>query len=367
MKVIKESDFEESLDKYTFKVVRDMSLCSLFLSILSIFLFVLDIDDYYYFFSLGFYFLALILFFIIERKWNHRRLLLRVSALSSPIWLLLLLLLDDFVLSVKPLLYPYLLFLLLEVIQMGILLKEYINQIFRKQEEYLLVASFENRNKLLGKVSRSLIHDIATPVSILSGTSQLLERRFIDESEYEDLIGNLRIAVNQIEAIIDSTDFLMKKESSYEYFLFNECIDEVVSLMKSRINSAEIIVELNYKTKEMIYGDKNIFLRIFLNIFLNAIEELEKRTREVRKISIKTSQTPKYLCVSVCDNGDGLDLGVLIILNSEDFIISEKNNDMGTGLKFVKYCMKETFGGYLTINYNEMKKENSIKLYFPRI
>lgn len=359
------SSFEGSLRNYIYGVVEDFDLCLLYMSILSLLIDVFGSGDYYPF-SCTFYLISLLIFLVLRKKSKYQDCFMKIFLILIPILPLTLIVIDDFVLSIKPLLYFSLLCFVVEIIRVSVLFKKYLDKVLKKQNEYRLVASFENRNSLLGKVSRQLLHDIATPVSILSGTSDLLERKFIDKREYEELRGNLKIAVSQIDAILHSTDFLMRRNSCNEYFQFNECIDQVLLLLKSRISGGNILVEVNYNTDEMIYGDRNIFLRVFLNIFLNAVEELEKKARKIRKITIKTIQTPKCIHIDVCDNGDGLDFSKRVLLNKKDFIISKKNMDMGCGLVFVKYCMKEVFDGSLRVSYNKEKHENVVRLSFPR-
>lgn len=359
-------NFEKDLDRYTFAVVRDLLICKAFMFLLSFILFLLKSHDYYYFITCFLFISSIILFFVLRKKGNKHKFFLKTYLISIPFLLFILLLIDDFLFPIKPLVYLFFSFFIIEVIRMGFLIHNYLNMLVKKHKEYRMVTNFENRSNLLGKVSRSLLHDIATPVSILSGSCELLEREHLSKREFEDFISNVKVATNQLDVILHSTDFLMKKSSSLTSFSFEECIEEIVTLLRSRIDSSDILIESRYGKKVEIDGDRNIFLRIFLNIFLNAVEELEKRDKDVKKISITVSSTSKYICVSVIDNGNGMDSRLKEMLNSEGFVMSEKTEDIGSGLIFVKYCMKEVFGGRIRIDYNKKEQRNSVKLYFPR-
>lgn len=359
-------NFEKDLDRYTLAVVRDLLICKVCMLLLSSLLFLLKLEDYYYFITCFLFLSSVTLFLVLKRKKQQKCSLLKMYTISIPFLLLALLLVDDFFFSIKPLVYLFFAFFIIEVIRMGFLIHNYLNMILKKHKEYRIVTNFENRGNLLGKVSRSLLHDIATPVSILSGSYELLERSNLNKKEYDIFLSNVKIAVDQLNVILHSTDFLMKESSLYTSFSFDECIEEIVALLKSRIDTASIVIERRYGKTVSVDGDRNIFLRIFLNIFLNAIEELEKRDRDVKRICIGLASTPKYICVSVVDNGEGIDSRVKEMLNSEGFVMSEKTDDIGSGLFFVKYCMREVFGGKIRIDNNVKEKRNSVRLYFPR-
>lgn len=359
-------NFEKDLDRYTLAVVRDLLICKVCMLLLSSLLFLLKLEDYYYFITCFLFLSSVTLFLVLKRKKQQKCSLLKIYTISIPFLLLALLLVDDFFFSIKPLVYLFFAFFIIEVIRMGFLIHNYLNMILKKHKEYRIVTNFENRSNLLGKVSRSLLHDIATPVSILSGSCELLERECLSKREFEEFVSNVKIATNQLDVILHSTDFLMKRNSSLSSFSFDECIEEIITLLRGRIDSAGILIESRYSEKVKIDGDRNIFLRIFLNIFLNAVEELEKRNKDGKKIYVRVVCTSKYICVSVIDNGNGVDSKLKKMLNSEGFVMSEKKADVGSGLVFVKYCMKEVFGGKIRINYNKKEQENSVKLYFPR-
>jgi len=357
---------EDSLNEYTLTVVKDLFLCTLVMSCLSLLLCFYGMGEHYYHLSCLFFLLAIFLFVVLKRRDKCGKFLTKMIAIFTPLLLLGLFLVDDFVISIKPLVYLYFTFFLIEIIRMAFLLDSYVRSLLKKQQEYQIVASFENRNRLLGKVSRSLLHDIATPVSILLGCLELSEGRKLSKIEREDLYTNVKIAVNQMDSILHSTDFLMKRSSSVESFSIDECIEEIVTLLRARTDEACILVERKYYAKENITGDRNVFLRVFLNVFLNAIEELEKRKRDVRKISIKTSETPNFFTVHISDNGDGLNPELQRIFNNEDFICSVKALDLGSGLVFVKYCMREVFNGDIKVESKKGEMKNCFTMLIPR-
>lgn len=359
-------EIEESLNKYFLAVVKDFLIWTLLMSFLSLAFSFYGMGEYFYHLSFLLFLLSVFLFIVLKRRKICRKFLTRIIVIFIPLLLLVLCLVDDFLVPIKPFVYLFFAFFFIEIIRMAFILDSYIRSLLKKQQECQIVASFENRNRLLGKVSRSLLHDIATPVSILLGCLELSEGNKLGKREREDMHTNVRIAVNQMDVILHSTDFLMKRSSSVESFSIDECIEEIIALLGARIDEACILVERKYYAKDRIVGDRNVFLRVFLNILLNAVEELEKRDREERRISVKTSETPEFFTVCISDNGDGFDSKLQRVFNSEEFIFSGKDLDFGSGLVFVKYCMREIFHGDVKIESGKGEMRNCFRLSIPR-
>lgn len=238
--------------------------------------------------------------------------------------------------------------------------------LLKKEGESLIkTAKHENTNRMLGKVARSLIHDICTPLSVLSLGCEHMRKEEFKELKNVQNQRDFVNAVDQIVAILKSTDFLMKENSNCEEeFDVQETIKSVISLTRHKICQAKIKVSEKYLGKEILRGDRNTFLRIVGNIFLNAIEELEKRKKE-RKIWIKVSRDGKYLVVDITDTGCGMDPHIIEVCD-EKYFVSSKTGCVSSGLAFVKESIKIAFSGSMKIRKSKDGK-NTVSLYFLRV
>lgn len=238
--------------------------------------------------------------------------------------------------------------------------------LFKKEGESLIkTAKHENTNRMLGKVARSLIHDICTPLSVLSLVCEPMREGNFKEIRKVENQRDFVNAVDQIVAILKSTNFLMKESSnSVEEFNVQETIKSVISLTRHKTCLAEIEVIEEYLGKEVLKGDRNTFLRIIGNIFLNAIEELEKREKE-RKIWIKVSRDGKYLVVDITDTGCGMDPDIIEVCD-EKYFVSSKTGCVSSGLAFVKESIKIAFNGSMKIRKSKDGK-NTVSLHFLRV
>lgn len=237
--------------------------------------------------------------------------------------------------------------------------------LFREKRENLIItAKHEHANRLLGKIARSLIHDVSTPVSVLSLGCEFMKRDALTKKEYREIFNDIDNAVNQIVEMLNSTNFLMKDYScqyNLEKFNAEECVKSIISLSKHRISRAEISVIEKYTRKKILQGNRSTFLRIVGNIFLNALEELEKKEKD-KKIFITTRTEGKYFVIDISDTGKGINPDIIEVCQ-ERYFISRKCKYISTGLAFVEDSIKEVFNGYMKIK-KEKDGKNTVSLYF---
>lgn len=227
------------------------------------------------------------------------------------------------------------------------------------------IASFNNGNRLLGKISNALLHDIATPVSVLSGSYHLLKNGDLSEREQKDIKQSISTSLQEIETILHSTDFLMHSTHRKEEFSVAESIRSLLTIVDSRLKKSCITLEIQLDDDITILGEKNTFQRVFLNVLLNAIEELETCKRKKKIIGVKTTVGGRYITIDLWDNGNGFDSNGIIDIE-KCFIISGKTSCIGSGLAFVKYAMKEVFNGFLSVHWDKIERINTVSLHFDK-
>lgn len=226
------------------------------------------------------------------------------------------------------------------------------------------VERFDNGNRLLGKISNALLHDISTPVSVLSGSYHLLKSNNLSVKDREEIDKGISRSLDEIESILHSTDFLMKSMHVKEKFSVSESVESIFRIVDGRLRKSRISLDVQLDENLVISGERNTFLRVILNVLLNAIEELEKHDRK-RIVGVRSEICKKYIKIDIWDNGDGLDSNEVVDM-AKCLIISAKTSCIGSGLAFVKYAMKEIFNGYLTVRWNSARSINVVSLYFDR-
>lgn len=217
------------------------------------------------------------------------------------------------------------------------------------EESYKQQAQSIYNAATMGRISKSMIHDLASPISAVSASLELLDR-IKDREQRENIITMSRKSVDQIERIISNTRDLMAGKRPEEYFNPNEVIETTLFILKNQLETGAISTLVKLVDPPCLFGVPAMFERIFLNLVLNAIEELssiDKNNR--REIEIKTFSNGNKFTVSIRDNGRGISEKFVDRIFDADFTSKQTGINLGFGLPFVKQTMEDYFQGHVEL------------------
>ncbi|MBQ9012708.1 MAG: HAMP domain-containing histidine kinase [Bacilli bacterium] len=190
------------------------------------------------------------------------------------------------------------------------------------------------RKKLIANIS----HEFKTPLTVISGYSQLM----LSESKNEEEKKNLELMINESSRLSDlvheflelsrleSGNITLNKEKVNIKDLINKELENLsVSIKKNNIN-----VKTKFIDNQEIIVDKKQFNKVIVNILTNAI----KFAKNKKIIEIKTYTKDKYFYYEVFNTGDNIKEEELeTIFNSYYKNKSERNKEgTGLGLTIVK-------------------------------
>ena len=219
-----------------------------------------------------------------------------------------------------------------------------------RQKHKALWESLEQR-KLL---NASVAHDLRTPITVLKGYLDYLEKNIPQDKLTEDMlldtVSSMQGAVSRLELYVESVRDIEKietieieKRSENVKLLLNELISNVRQLAGDK----EIIIS-NDITVDKIQIDKGVFFRILENLLQNALRYAEKQ------VSINLSHKKDFLILTVKDDGKGFSAADLekatTVFSSND----KEKQHFGIGLSVCK-ILCEKHGGLLYVGNQKEK------------
>jgi signal transduction histidine kinase len=256
--------------------------------------------------------------------------------------------------------YWLFLFLLL-VLYKGCIMKKICNGYSRIcLERYKYLSNLEYKNRLLGKISKCLIHDIATPLSVLSGSIKLLEDSKLDKEQLAEVKRSALDSLLYLENLLDNFYLLLNNSQEKEWFKPDEVVRKTVLLLSSKFKKLGIEISCSLSFSGEIYGEEALFARAVLNVLINSIEELQENKKRSKVIEISSSEDDSVYLFTIQDNGCGIDERVLETLWSREITMKESKH-LGLGLHFVLDTVENHFNGFLMV---ESKKHLSTKIAF---
>ncbi len=219
-----------------------------------------------------------------------------------------------------------------------------------RQKHKALWESLEQRKLLNASVS----HDLRTPITVLKGYLDYLEKNIPQDKLTEDMlldtVLSMQGAINRLELYVESVRDIEKienieieKRSENVKLLLNELRSNVQQLTGDK----EIIIS-NDITIDKIQIDKGVFFRILENLLQNALRYAEEQ------VSINLSHKKDFLILTVKDDGKGFSAADLEKATTVFYSNDKEKQHFGIGLSVCK-ILCEKHGGLLYVGNQKEK------------
>lgn len=238
----------------------------------------------------------------------------------------------------------------------------------RTDELEIAVENLLKQNQDLQQFSYIISHNLRSPVARILGLVNVLDKQAIQNTSNESIINHIVSTVDNLDTVIkDLTQILAIRnnlDKTKEMIKLEEVIDVVKNHLADDIKRTNATFDINFLEVPEILSIKSYVHSIFYNLISNAIKyHSYKRSPH---ISIKTSVTNKYVCLSVQDNGIGMDLEntdtykIFGLYQRMNTIVEGK----GLGLYLVKTQI-ESLGGKIEVE-SKLGEGSTFKVYFLR-
>ncbi len=243
------------------------------------------------------------------------------------------------------------------------------------------------RIESMGTFTMGMAHDFNNILQVIIGSAQVIklkaERGELKREDLNKYLDNIISISNRGSELIKRLKiFTRKKIPSAEIFEFDQVVSEFVDVLKTLLPSfIEYEVELNSRGVK-VYGSETEIQQALLNIVVNArdaiVEKKEKNFLDgVGKVIIKTCikdispkdaeifrvSPGKYVCVSVIDNGIGMDEETKAKIFEPFF--TTKRPDIGTGLGMsMVFGIISSHSGFITVD-SKFGEGTTVSFYLP--
>ena len=203
------------------------------------------------------------------------------------------------------------------------------------------------KNAAWSNVARYMAHEIKNPLTTIKLSAQRLENLFVNKKKMENetffnCTGAIIRQVNNIEALVtEFSNFARMPSGKFKLVKLNNIIEPQINSQKLVYKNAEFV----FKSKIpdiSIMCDHGQISRVFLNLFKNSLESIEKKKKI---ISINIIDKKQFIILDIEDNGIGFPE------NRDKFFepyVTNKASGSGLGLSICKKII-EDHGGEITL------------------
>ena len=238
-----------------------------------------------------------------------------------------------------------------------------------EDETLKLVKRLQKKNEDLQQFAYIVSHNLRSPIVKIQGLVNLLqdsetvqENNTMLNSYIANEVNNLDQVVIDMNAIITARDADSQAKEEVNFELVSKLVKEVLQPLIIQ-NKADI--SCHFSDIPQVFSVKSYIYSILFNLMSNAIKY--RSIDRPLSISLKTFREPPFICLSVRDNGIGIDLDKY---KNQVFGLYKRfgNTNIpgrGLGLNMVKVQV-ESLGGKIEV---ESKPNNgsTFTVYIPEL
>ncbi len=198
----------------------------------------------------------------------------------------------------------------------------------------------QGRLATIGRMLSGVLHDLKTPMTIISGYVQLMARK----EDSEERAKYARLVLDQFENMGAMTKEVLKfargdSEVLLRKVYLNEFLGKLQENVERQVEGHKIGLSLSAEDQGAARFDETKVHRVLQNLVRNAIEAMPGGGR----LSIGFSRDHDDLLITVGDTGDGVPPEIQDVL-FDSFVTTGKKDGTGLGLAIVKQIVNDHGG-----------------------
>ena len=223
----------------------------------------------------------------------------------------------------------------------------------RKKDQALMQQA---KMAAMGEMIGAIAHQWRQPLNVLGLNIQLLidmaEDKQCSVEEVEVFVEKNMKTINFMSNTIDDFRNFFREDKEKKMFNVKDAIESIISLQKDQLknHNIELILELHPID---IFGFRNEFIQVILNIISNARDAIDENNIENGKISIRNEKVDENLKIVIQDNGGGVPLDVVNRVFEPYFTTKEQGKGTGMGLYMSKEILEHMQGTITCKNVND--------------
>jgi len=194
----------------------------------------------------------------------------------------------------------------------------------------------------IGRMASSITHDLRHPLTTILAYAEILTESNLDETRRRQLYQEIRVAVNNMTALIASLLEFSKSQEGL-HLAFGDVADSLqhtISAVRLKPEFRGIDITLHHEGSTQGWFDFNKLDRAFHNLLQNACEAAPSDSGKIRVLAVRIEDRIE---VSVTDNGPGIPESLRADV-FQPFVTHGKAGGTGLGLAVVQKIVRDHGG-----------------------
>ena len=202
-----------------------------------------------------------------------------------------------------------------------------------------------------------IAHQWRQPLNLISiATASIQFDILFNKNDKDKLNKTLESIANYSQHLSDTIDDFRnfyKPDKEIDTELIQKSINRALKIIGDSLLSDRIEIVENYHSTSKIGMFSNEIMQVILNILKNSQDNFYEKKIENPKIQISCEDTNDSVILNICDNGGGIDEGIMGEIFNPYFSTKSKKNGTGLGLYMSKMIIEEHHNGGLEVKNND--------------
>jgi len=222
----------------------------------------------------------------------------------------------------------------------------------QKEQEQILIQ--QTRLAAMGEMIGNIAHQWRQPLNALGLVLQNLKFSYeigdLSDEVMDRSIGKADMITKSMSKTIDDFRDFFKPNKAKEYFDINTSVLDAIALVESTLEHHKIELVKDFEEDEIeIFGFKNEFSQVVLNVISNAKDAVLENKIENPKIIIKTQTQDNNILISIKDNAIGVKEDIIHKIFEPYFTTKDEVQGTGIGLYMSKIIIERNMNGQIYV------------------
>jgi two-component system sensor histidine kinase HydH len=192
----------------------------------------------------------------------------------------------------------------------------------------------------IGKMAAGVAHEIGNNLQTIASALRLIKMGATEENnEMSDGIASIKKSLAQAKTILTRLSITSRNDTDAKNLVVKDCLEAVLMILRGHTLES-VHIDLHGPAAQTVFFPESIFVQIFMNLLLNALQAMEGVSTQHIVISWQ-AQTP-CVEITISDSGKG-------ITEKErdkifDAFYTTKAKGTGLGLHLVEKMLQENAG-----------------------
>ncbi len=224
---------------------------------------------------------------------------------------------------------------------------------------------------VMGTLTAGIAHEVGNPIAAISALVQeVIDEKITGKCPYMDEsdICKLHMVLDNTQRLGNITreisGLVQPQSEKFELFDLNALIRNTCNLMRYDQRWKRIQVDFHLdKNLPALNGISDQLTQVVMNLLVNALDAIEVSSKTKSHIIISSVVEDEYVCLSIDDNGQGMDKLTLKKATQEFFTTKDRGKGTGLGLSLCNSIIV-AHRGRLEIR-STVAKGTVVRVYLP--